>query len=167
MKLPEFFHKLGSISIPIFVVSFLATISLGVFFASNLSGPVVFLKSVLLIVTGLSFVTMIFSTIAAPQIRVIQNAALRRFGQPATAKVLDFYGIKTGTIRGLTEYAGVRVKLEVHLPDGGTFGAVTEDTFDAGLQLRQGESIPVKYDPGTKQVALVMPAKEKAKKKDF
>ena len=167
MKLPEFFHKLGSISIPIFVVSLLATIALGVFFTGSLSGPMIAVKIVLLIAAGVSFVTMIFSIIVAPQIRVVENAVLRRFGQPATAKVLDFYGIKTGTLHGLTEYAGVRAKLEVHLPGGGTFVAVTEDTYEAGLQLRQGESFPVKYDPRTKAVALVMPAKATKIKKDF
>jgi len=33
--------------------------------------------------------------------------------------------------------------------------------------LRQGESFPVKYDPRTKEVALVMPRKMKPKRKDF
>ena len=116
------------------------------------------------ILAGLSYFTFMG---AATLVRIIENAVLRRFGQPATATVLDFHGIKTGTWHGHTTYGGMRAKLEVHPPDGGSFVAVAEDTFDVGLQLQMGESLPVKYDPLTKEVALMMPKQPKTKEKDF
>jgi len=61
-------------------------------------------------------------------------------------------------------YGGTRYKLQVSLPDGSSFVGVAEDGVDAGLE--QGSSFPVKYDPLTKEVALVaMPKQAKAKEK--
>jgi hypothetical protein len=108
------------------------------------------------------------STWAASLVRIIENAHLRRFGQPATAKVLDLHWIKTGQYSWGNMYNNVRVKLEVRLPDGGSFEAVAEDTTDVSEQLEEGKSYPVKYDPLTKEVALVaMPKQPKPKEKDF
>ena len=170
MKLAKIFHTLGLVSVGVFIVSLFALIILGFAFGSQPST----LKWVVIIaggiVTGVSFVTMLGSFIAEsllPLIRNNQRAALRRNGQPATATVLDFYGVKGGTYQLWREIKGVRIKLKVHLPDGGSFETVVEDTFEVGLQLRQGQTFPAKYDPRTKDVALVMPAKAAEEKKDF
>jgi hypothetical protein len=157
MKLPQLIRKLVPVSIAVFVISFIAFIF---FFGTEWN----FLAIVSGVLAGLSYVTFMG---AATLVRVIENAVLRRFGQPATATVLDFHGIKTGTWHGHTTYGGMRAKLEVHHPDGESFIAVAEDTFDVGLQLRQGETLHVKYDPRTKEVALVMPRQPKTKEKDF
>jgi hypothetical protein len=157
MKLPQLIRKLIPFSIAVFVVSFIATIF---FFGTQWN----LLATVSGVLAGLSYVTFMG---AATLIRIIENAILRRFGQPATATVLDFYGIKTGTWHGHTTYGGMRAKLEVHPPDGGSFVAVAEDTYDVGLQLRMGGIFPVRYDPRTKEVALVMPRQPKMKEKDF
>ena len=157
MKLPQLIRKLVPISIAVFVVSFIAAI----FFFGTQWNLLATMSGVL---AGLSYITFMG---AATLVRIIENAVLRRFGQPAIATVLDFHGIKTGTWHGHTTYGGMRAKLEVHPPDGGSFVAVAEDTFDVGLQLRQGETLHVKYDPRTKEVALVMPRQPKTKKEDF
>jgi len=95
---------------------------------------------------GLSFGTFMFG---APLVRIIENAPLRQFGQLATAIVLESYDITSGSGRKRT-YGGTRYKLEVHLPDGGSYVGVAEDSVDAGLE--QGSSFPVQYDPLTKDV---------------
>jgi len=159
MKLPQFIRKLVPLSIVVFVLSCIA-------FGFLLISPWPWLAAVSVVLAGISYIIFMG---AATLVRIIENALLRQFGQPATATVLDFYGIKTGTSHGWTTYGGVRVKLEVHPPDGGSFEAIAEDSYDISLQLREGGSVPVKYDPGTKEVALVMPrvTKEKVKEKDF
>jgi len=159
MKLPQLIRKLVPLSIAVFVLSCIA-------FSFLIVSPWPWLTAVSVVLAGISYVIFMG---AATLVRIIENAFLRRFGQPATATVLDFYGIKTGTWHGHTTYGGTRVKLEVHPPDGGSFEAVAEDTFDVGLQLQMGESLPVKYDPLTKEVALMMPKqpKTKEKEKDF
>jgi hypothetical protein len=157
LKLPQLIRKFVPVSIAIFVVSFTSVFFFG---AARLN----LLATVSGVLAGLSYITFMG---AATLVRIIENALLRRFGQPATATVLDFHGIKTGTRHGHTKYGGMRAKLEVHPPDGGSFIAVAEDAYDVGLQLGIGESFPVKYDPRTKEVALVMPKKMKTKRKDF
>jgi hypothetical protein len=159
MKLPQLIRKLVPLSIAVFVLSCIA-------FSFLIISPWPWLTAVAVVLAGISY--FIFMG-AATLVRIIENALLRRFGQPATATVLDFYGIKTGTSHGWTTYGGMRVKLEVHLPEGGSFEAVAEDSYNVGLQLREGGSVPVKYDPGTKEVALAMPrvTEEKVKEKNF
>ena len=160
MKLPQLIRKLIPLWIVIFVLSCIGSMA---FLA--LPFPWILLSAVSVVLAGISYMNFMFT---ASLICIIENAYLRRFGQPATATVLDFHGIKTGNNRYTgNEYVGVRVKLEVHLPDGGSFEAVAEDTSDVGFQLRERESVPVKYDPLTKEVALVMPKQPKPKEKDF
>jgi hypothetical protein len=113
---------------------------------------------VAVLLAGLSFCTFMFG---APLVRIIENVLLRQFGKPATATVLESYDITSGNGRKRT-YAGTRYKLEVSLPDGGSFEGVAEDGVDAGLG--QGISFPVKYDPRTKDVARLVTKLRKEKK---
>ena len=162
MIIPQLIRKLLPLWIVIFVLS-----CLGTFAAFALPYPWTWLSAVFVFLAGVSYCAFMFG---ASLVCIIENALLRWFGQPATATVLDFHGIKTGNNRYTgDEFNGVRVKLEVHLPNGESFVNVAEDTTDVGLQLREGESFPVKYDPLTKEVALVaMPKQPKEKKeKDF
>jgi hypothetical protein len=168
MKLPKFFRKLTIVSIWPFVGSIIAIIILLIISGGNLSEPMLSIITGVMIVAGVSFVTMIGSIIADPLVRAIENALLRQFGQPATATVLEFYGIKMGTDKGRTLYDGVRVKVEVHPSEGGSFESVAEDTSDeVWMQLQNGATFPVKYDPRTREVAFVKPKKMKTKKYDF
>ncbi len=157
MKLPQFIRNLVPVSIAIFVISFIA-----IFFFS--AADLNLLAIISGIIAGLSYFTFMG---AATLIRVIENALLRQFGQPATAKVLDFRGIKTGTRHGHTMYGGMRAKLEVIPLKGETFIAVAEDSYDIGLQLEVGKLLPVKYDPLTREVALAISPKTVKKSKDF
>ena len=161
MKLPQLIRKLIPLWIVVFVLS-----CIGTFAAFALPFPWTWLSAVAVFLAGVSYMNFMFT---ASLICIIENAYLRRFGQPATATVLDFHGIKTGNNRYTgNEYVGVRVKLEVHTPEGGSFEAVAEDTSEVGWQLEEGKSYPVKYDPLTKEVALVvMPKQPKPKEKDF
>jgi hypothetical protein len=166
MKLPKFFRKLGSISIPIFLVSLFASGILGIVLINNLSGPLTVVMGVMLIVMGVSFVTMIGSIIAAPLARIIENAILRQFGEPASATVLETYDITSGSGPRGGQYLGTRFKLDVHPSRGGPFVGVAEDVLRGMTFIDAGDNVSVKYDPYTKEVALVMPKKMKIKTKE-
>ena len=161
MIIPQLIRKLLPLWIVIFVLS-----CLGTFAAFVLPYPWTWLSAVFVFLAGVSYCAFMFG---ASLVCIIENALLRWFGQPATATVLDFHGIKTGNNRYTgNEYNGVRVKLEVHTPEGGSFVNVAEDSSAVGEQLEEGKSYPVKYDPLTKEVALVaMPKQPKPKEKDF
>ena len=161
MKLPQLIRKLIPLWIVVFVLS-----CLGTFAAFALPYPWILLSAVFVFLAGVSYMNFMFT---ASLICIIENAYLRRFGQPATATVLDFHGIKTGNNRYTgKEYLGVRVKLEVHTPEGGSFEAVAEDTSEVGWQLEEGKSYPVKYDPLTKDVVRMVSKVRKEKKQyDF
>lgn len=156
MKLPQFIRKLVPFSIAIYVLSILGVIY---FAMSGWRWP----TTVSGILAALSFVILVGG---ARLVRSLENAILRRFGQPATATVLDFYSIEAGMSHGHTLHDGVRVKLQVQPPGSASFIAVAEE--DYGLILEKGESFSVKYDPRTQEVALVIPRQVKTKeKKDF
>ena len=167
MKLPQILHKLGRVSAVVFIVAIMAGLISAIAFGSQPSRGQWVIIALVLTAAGGSLVTMVGSFIAEPLVRSAERAALRRNGLPASATVVDFYGIKGGAYHGWREIKGVRAKLKVHLPDGGSFEAIVEDTFDVGLQLRQGQTFPVKYDPRTKEVALVMPGKVAEAPRDF
>jgi len=157
MKLPQLIRKLVPVAIVLFVLS-----CIGTFVFLSLPSQWTWLSAVAVVLAGLSFCTFMFG---APLVRIIENAFLRQFGQPATATVLESYDLTSGSGRRRT-YAGTRYKLEVHLPDGGSFVGVAEDGVDAGSE--QGSSFPVKYDTLTKDVVRVVSKVRKEKNKhDF
>ena len=159
MKIPQLIRKLLPLWIVIFVLSCIG-------FAFSMMSSWYWLTAVTVLLAGLSCFMFMFG---ASVVSILEKAYLRMFGQSATAKVLDSHYIKTGNNRYTgNEYNGVRVKLEVHTPEGVSFEAVAEDTTDVGEQLEDGKSYPVKYDPLTKEVALVAMRKQpEPKEKDF
>ena len=170
MKLAKFFHSLGLVAIWVFLISLIPLIVLAVVFGSHPSGLQWLAIFAVLFVTGISFITMFGSFIAEPLVLLAGRAGranLRRNGQAATATVLDFKGVNEENYSGWKNILGVRARLKVHLPGGGSFEAVTEDSFDVGLQLRQGQAFPVKYDPRTKEVVLDLPKKVTKDARDF
>ncbi len=152
MKLPQLIRKLIPVAIILFVLS-----CIGTFVFLSLPSQWNWLAAIAVLLAGVSFGTFMFG---APLVRIIENALLRQFGQPATATVLESYDITSGNGRKRT-YGGTRYKLQVSLPDGGSFVGVAEDGVDAGLE--QGSSFPVKYDPLTKDVVRVVSKLRKEK----
>ena len=176
MKLPQFFRKVMNISLWVFigmnVVPFVALLIGGIFHV-KVSDQV---GSSLLTVGGvlwvISFITMMGSMIAAPLVRSAENATLRGLGASGTAKILDFHTVTEGQSKWGPNVVGVRFKLKVRTPEGETFEAIAEDStgeyYDAnaaGSWLNVGQEVPVKYDPNTKEVAIVMPKKKPKVKK--
>lgn len=168
MKLPKFFRAMMYVSIPVFILSLILFILLLALFSPDSSSLE---DTVTMIVGGimvLSFLTMVGGIILDPLVRFTENALLRGFGRPATATVMDFYYVESGTNKGRKLVEAVRIKLEVHDPDGGTFTGVAEDNPEMGLRISNGQTVPVKFDPRTREVALNLPRKVKVKtKKDF
>ena len=145
MKIPQFIRKLIPLAIVLFVLS-----CIGCFAFLLLPSQWSWLSALAVVLAGVSFCTFMFG---APLVRILENAYLRSFGQPATATVLESYDITSGNGRKRT-YGGTRYKLAVSLPDGGSFEGVAEDGVDAGLE--QDSSFPVKYDPLTKDVVRLV-----------
>jgi hypothetical protein len=156
MKIPRLFRKLT----PIF------GIACGVFLlAASIFGIAEWktLAAVSGTLMGISFVLTFVFLIGSIVIRNLENALLRRFGEPATATVLA-----VADVNERDNYVYVyRVKLEVHPSGGEPFVAVAEDAIRFSNYLSTGDTVSVKYDPPTKEVALVMPKKIKVKKEDF
>jgi hypothetical protein len=105
----------------------------------------------------------IVSFIGMLVVRDIENAILRRFGESAKATVRAF----ATTNESVNRVGVYRVKLEVHPSGGEPFVAVAEDAFRIVNMVKPGDTVSVKYDPRTKEVALVMPRKMKTKMEDF
>lgn len=83
----------------------------------------------------------------------MQSAALLKNGLDAKAKIINMY--ETGTRVNYKPLVGL--ELEVAPPDGNVFTAAVEKVLSQ-IQLSQieiGEMLDVKYDPQTKDVALV------------
>jgi hypothetical protein len=157
MKLPQFIRKLVPLAIVLFVLS-----CIGTFGFLMLPSQWTWLSAASVVVAIVSFGTFMFG---APLVRIIENAYLRAFGQPATAIVLESYDITSGNGRKRT-YGGTRYKLAVSLPGGGSFEGVAEDGVQDGLE--QGGSFPVKYDSLTKDVVRIVSKAPKGKyKPDF
>ncbi len=168
MKLPKFFRSLMYASIPVFLVSMVIFI---IVIGMTGEGQPNFWETVSYFVGGvmiLSFITMTGSIILEPLVRASENALLRRLGKSTTATVMDFYYIDSGTNKGRKIIEAIRIKLEVHDPDGGTFIGVAEDSPQMGLRIVNGQTVPVKFDPRTHEVALDLPGRQKANpRKDF
>jgi uncharacterized protein (TIGR02588 family) len=168
MKLPKFFRSMMYISIPVFIVALILFVILLAIFGPNSSK----LEDMITMVTGgvvvLSFLTMVGGIILDPLVRFTENALLRSLGRSTTATVMDFYYIESGTNKGRKLVEAVRIKLEVRDPDGGKFTGVAEDRPEIGLHIRNGQTVPVKFDPRTREVALDLPKKPKVKtRRDF
>jgi len=156
MKIPRLFRKLA----PIF------GIACGVFLlAASIFGIAEWktLAAASGILMAVSFVLAFVFLIGSIVVRNLENALIRRFGEPATAMVRAVEGINERDNR-VSVY---RVKLEVHPSSGESFVSVAEDAIRMSNYLSPGDSVSVKYDPSTKEVALVMPKKIKVKKEDF
>jgi len=153
MKLSKLFLMLTIISGAVFIISFFAAPQLKL--PSALSGAL----------AGVSFVTLIVSSIVGIYAASdAGNAIVRRFGETATAKVLAIRQTDGPLVNGQGIW---RVKLEVQPSSGEPFVAVAEDQFLTVFGVDVGDIVSVKYDPRTKEVALVMPRQPKTKEKDF
>ena len=153
MKLSRLFLILTIISGAVFMVSFFAAPQLKL--PSALSGAL----------AGVSFVTLIVSSIVGKYAASdAGNAIVRRFGESATAKVLAVRQTNGMMVNGQGVW---RVKLEVHPSGGEPFVAVAEDLFPTVFGVDEGDTVSVKYDPRTKEVALVKRKKMKKKEEDF
>jgi hypothetical protein len=76
--------------------------------------------------------------------------------------------VDSGTDKGRKLISAVRIKLEVHDPDGGSFIGVAEDRPDMGLRIDKEQTVPVKFEPRTREVALDLPKEPKMKtRKNF
>jgi hypothetical protein len=168
MKLPRFFRSLMYFSLRVFLISLVLIIVLLAVFDTDLPGAQRTAANSVGGVVIISFLCMSGSIILDPLTRVTENALLRRFGRSATAEVLDLYYVESGTQRGFKLIEATRVKLEVHDPQGGSFIAVAEDGTRLGGRLSAGQTVPVKFDPRTHEVALDLPPRPKMKMgKDF
>lgn len=156
MKLPRFFRKFTPIA---GVVAMLAMAARVLFDDAGLSLPsrlseFVFIAS--LAAFAVSFIGMLV-------FRSIVNALLHRFGESGTAIVRAV----EGTNESVNRVGVYRVKLEVHPSGGAPFVAVAEDAIRIVNMIDPGDRVSVKYDPRTKEVALVMPRKMKPIREDF
>lgn len=168
MKLPKFFRWLMYASIPVFVVSLILVIILMLIFGEELSALETTVVNIVGGVAVISFITMSGSIIAGPLVRFIENMLLRTFGRSATATVRDLNYVNSGTNKGRKLIEAVRIKLEVHDPNGGSFVGVAEDVPSVGFQVDKGQTVPVKFEPRTREVALDLPKVRKMKvKNDF
>ncbi len=156
MKLPKFFRK----SVPVSAIVTALAMGAQLFFASLqwslLSTLAGFLFQVSLFVLVVSFIGMLV-------FRDIENALLRRFGEPATAVVLAT-AMTNERVNRIHVY---RVKLEVRPSHGGSFEAVAEDVFRFANIPVVGNTVSVKFDPRTKEVAILLPGRTAPKKDDF
>ncbi len=175
MKLPQFFRKLMYISIWVFagvsIVPFIALPIAGIFHITVSERVGTILLTVGVAVWVISFIGMMGSMAAAPLIRWAENAGLRSVGTSATATILDSYKVTEGQTRFGPNVVGARYKLRVRTPQGETFEAVTEVSTDEFFRATMagmfgvGKEVPVKYDPLTKEVALIIPKKQPKPKK--
>lgn len=158
MKLPKLFRKLTPISAIVFSLLFVIAMFFGWDMSSILSKILWFLFDV----SAAIFVLVIIGLLT---FRPIANGLLRRYGESATATVMAV----TGTNESVNRVGVYRVRLEIHPTRGASFIGVAEDAVrmkNMGM-LVAGRTVPVKFDPRTKEVALVMPGKVRTKVEDF
>jgi hypothetical protein len=156
MKLPRFFRKFmpfSMVSMALAMAAWLVSGSLQSNWLSKIAG----------IVFGAAVVVFIITFIGLLVVRDIENALLRRFGTPATAMVLEI----AGTNERVNNVGVYRIRLEVQPASGGSFKAVAEEALRMVNMVNPGNTVSVKYDPRTKEVALVLPHKMKWKRPDF
>ncbi len=156
MKLPKFFRRFTPIS----------GVAVGVTMAAraifNTEQPSL-LSTVLGILFGISLFALVISFTAMLIVRDMENALLRRFGKPATATVRAV----ASTNESVNRVGVYRVKLEVRPSGSEPFVAVAEDAIRMVNMMDPGDTVSVKYDPLTKEVALIMPGKMKTSMEDF
>ncbi len=156
MKFPKLFRKLTPI----------LAVAVGVFMAAAafLNSPEkTFLGTVAQTLFIVSLGLLAICIVGLLVFRSIENALLRQFGKPATATVLAV-AVTNERVNGVHVY---RVKLEVHPTGEKSFIGVAEDVMRWGNLVTAGDTVPVKYDPFTKEVALVFPKRVKKKEDDF
>ncbi len=107
----------------------------------------------LVLVVGLAFAAILL-TLGAHTLTGLTNRAILTRGQPAEAKILKISD--TGTT--INRNPVVRLLLEVHPLGEAVFQAETEGLipFLQIPQIQPGAMVRVKYDPTTKEVALIM-----------
>ena len=106
-----------------------------------------------MIAAGVLFLVAMLLISAPSLLGGIENSKILENGQPATARILSL--ADTGTT--INNDPMIHFKLEVHSPDGTVFNAETERLVSR-LQIPQiqpGTEINVKFDPNTKEVAVV------------
>lgn len=106
-----------------------------------------------ILATGVLFGLSMLLLLGTSLLGGIENAQVLKNGQPAYAKVLELRD--TGTTINYNPL--VHFKLEVHPPAGPAFVAETERVIPR-LQIPQiqpGTEVDVKFDPNTKEVAIM------------
>ncbi len=165
MQIPKLLRSLAMASMYVFSFSCIASVIFGVLYqpkgGSLLDLPLPLLLAELL--AAAAFIAMLGGFIGSILARSLENAGLRRLGQYATAQVLDYRYTGERDNRDPV----VRIKLQVLPPGGEPFEAVAEDVLSMldMSSLVSGSMVPVRYDPATKEVALVKP--KRAKQEDF
>ncbi len=155
MQLPKFLRKLIWISMAVFVVALVTTAVLSGIYQPNDTSNLLKLPLPMLITTILTMISFFLipgAFIGSIIVRTAENAGLRHFGESATAKVLAIH--TTGERDNGSPV--MRIKLEVHPPNGAPFEAVAEDVipFSQFMNISEGATVSVRYDPNTKEVAL-------------
>lgn len=156
MKIPRFFRK----SLPVSVVLIAVAMVAWMFFGADRPGLLSMLVGILLDASIIFFVVTLIGVLV---FRSIANALLLRFGESATAEVLAV----AGTNESVNRVGVYRVRLLVQPSKGESFIGVAEDAIRMVNMMSAGDTVPVKYDPRTKEVALVLPKKVKWKSEDF
>ncbi len=113
--------------------------------------PLVLVSGVAL---GACFIATMVCLVGAPVVSGLTNRAIRAKGLPAGAVILETRD--TGT--RINDSPIVRFTLEVHTPDGQVFQAETERLIPllSLPQIQPGTTVPVKYNPANRKVALDM-----------
>lgn len=106
-----------------------------------------------MIATFIMFGSAMLTLFGSPLLSWWTNRRVRREGQRATAKILDVWD--TGTTINNNPVVGIR--LEVHPIAGAPFVANTQQLVSRlrVQQLKPGTELKVRYDPETKEVALL------------
>jgi len=167
--LPQLLRKLMPVSIVVFViVTILACVVLagGSFLSGSMRGYASAILLGLVILWGISFIIMMVLALGVPLIRSIENALLRGLGKSGTATVEDIRTMIEHGRYGHDRIVAVRIKLNVHTPESGTFESVAEDSGDAwdngDSELKVGQEVQVKYSPLTREVVLMTPKHKQA-----
>ena len=156
MKLPKFFRKFTPISAILVGVAMV----LRMFLYTDPPNLLSTISEIIFFLSLFAFFTSLFGLLV---VRSLENALIRRFGESATATVL---AVAT-TNKSVNRVGVYRVKLEVHPPNGESFINVAEDVIRISHLMRAGDTVPVKYDPYTRETALILPKKIKLKGEDF
>ncbi len=109
------------------------------------------LAQVSMIVTGVLFALMMILSIVSAVVRGVENQEVMENGVQAEAKVLKV----TDTGETINNNPTVRFLLEVQPVGQAPFQAEAERTISRLEVVRPGDTVTVKFDPQSKEVAII------------